>query len=108
MGIRVYKPYSKGRRGMTGHDFAEITKSEPEKALTKGSSKSGGRGNTGRVTVRFVIGRDGAVSNVSNGGSDLPDSNVVNCVVKAFYGLSFPKPEGGIVTVQYPIMLQPG
>jgi hypothetical protein len=62
----------------------------------------------GRVTVRFVIGRDGAVSNVSNGGSDLPDSNVVNCVVKAFYGLSFPKPEGGIVTVQYPIMLQPG
>ena len=62
----------------------------------------------GRVTVRFVIGRDGAVSNVSNGGSDLPDSNVVNCVVKAFYGLSFPKPEGGIVTVQYPIMLAPG
>jgi hypothetical protein len=62
----------------------------------------------GRVTVRFVIGRDGAVSNVSNGGSDLPDSNVVNCVVKAFYGLSFPKPEGGIVTVQYPIMLEPG
>jgi hypothetical protein len=32
----------------------------------------------------------------------------VNCVVKAFYGLSFPKPEGGIVTVSYPIMLQPG
>jgi FHA domain len=62
----------------------------------------------GRVTVRFVIGRDGAVSNVSNGGSDLPDSSVVNCVVKAFYGLSFPKPEGGIVTVQYPIMLEPG
>jgi hypothetical protein len=62
----------------------------------------------GRVQVRFVIGRDGAVSNVSNGGSDLPDSTVVGCVVKAFYGLSFPKPEGGIVTVQYPIILQPG
>ena len=28
----------------------------------------------GRVAVRFVIGRDGAVSNVSNGGSDMPDS----------------------------------
>src|SRR3972149_1371067 len=53
MGIRVYKPYSKGRRGMTGHDFAETTKSKPEKARTKGSSKGGGRGNTGRVTVRF-------------------------------------------------------
>ena len=57
---------------------------------------------------RQVIGRDGAVSNVSNGDSDLPDSNVVGCVVKACYGLSFPKPEGGIVTVSYPIMLQPG
>ncbi len=62
----------------------------------------------GRVSVRFVIGRQGAVSNVSNGGSDLPDANVVKCVIRAFYGLSFPKPEGGIVTVVYPIMLQPG
>ncbi|MCC7112303.1 MAG: 50S ribosomal protein L2 [Deltaproteobacteria bacterium] len=53
MGIRVYQPYSKGRREMTGHDFAEITKSEPEKSLTKGKTRSGGRGNTGRVTVRF-------------------------------------------------------
>jgi hypothetical protein len=36
----------------------------------------------GRVSVRFVIGRDGAVSNVGNGGSDLPDSGVVSCVVR--------------------------
>jgi FHA domain len=62
----------------------------------------------GRVAVRFVIGRDGSVSNVSNGGSDLPDSGVVNCVVRAYYGLSFPQPEGGIVTVVYPIMFSPG
>jgi hypothetical protein len=62
----------------------------------------------GRVSVRFVIGRDGSVSNVSNGGSDLPDSGVVSCVLSAFYGLSFPQPEGGIVTVVYPIMLEPG
>ncbi|MCB9607801.1 MAG: AgmX/PglI C-terminal domain-containing protein [Polyangiaceae bacterium] len=62
----------------------------------------------GRVTVRFVIGRDGAVSNVSNGGSDIPDSGVVGCVVRAYYGLSFPQPEGGIVTVVYPIMFSPG
>ena len=44
----------------------------------------------GRVGVRFVIGRDGAVSNVSNGGSDMPDAAVVQCVVRAYYGLSFP------------------
>lgn len=62
----------------------------------------------GRVGVRFVIGRDGAVSSVANGGSDLPDSAVVSCVVRAFYGLSFPQPEEGIVTVTYPIMFSPG
>ncbi|HET7539987.1 MAG TPA: AgmX/PglI C-terminal domain-containing protein [Polyangiaceae bacterium] len=62
----------------------------------------------GRVTARFVIGRDGAVSNASNGGSDLPDSAVVSCVVSAFYGLTFPEPEGGIVTVVYPIVFSPG
>lgn len=61
----------------------------------------------GRVTARFVIGRDGAVSNVSSSG-DLPDANVKSCVASAFYGLSFPSPEGGIVTVSYPIMLTPG
>jgi len=62
----------------------------------------------GRVSARFVIGRDGSVSNVGNGGSDLPDSGVVGCVIQAFYGLSFPQPEGGIVTVVYPIMFAPG
>ena len=62
----------------------------------------------GRVSVRFVIGRDGAVSNAANGGSDLPNAGVVDCVVRAYYGLSFPQPEGGIVTVVYPIMFSPG
>lgn len=62
----------------------------------------------GRVAVRFVIGSDGAVSTAQNGGSDLPDSSVVGCVVSAFYGVSFPQPENGIVTVSYPIMFSPG
>ncbi len=61
----------------------------------------------GRVAVRFIIGRDGAVSNVSNGGSDLPDSQVVSCVMRVYYRLSFPQPEGGIVTVVYPLNFQP-
>ncbi len=61
----------------------------------------------GRVSVRFVIGRDGSVSNVANAGSDLPDGGVVSCVVAAFPGLSFPQPEGGIVTVTYPISFSP-
>jgi hypothetical protein len=61
----------------------------------------------GRVSVRFVIGRDGTVSSVGGGG-DIPDSGVVSCVTRAFYGLSFPQPEGGIVTVSYPIVFTPG
>ncbi len=62
----------------------------------------------GRVAARFVIDRSGAVSAVSNGGSDLPDSAVTSCVISAFYGLSFPQPENGIVTVVYPIQFAPG
>ncbi|WP_170319400.1 AgmX/PglI C-terminal domain-containing protein [Polyangium spumosum] len=62
---------------------------------------------SGRVAVRFVIGRDGSVVNVANGGSDLPNAEVVTCVVRAFQGLSFPQPEGGIVTVNYPILFSP-
>jgi hypothetical protein len=62
----------------------------------------------GWVAVRFVIGRDGGVSNVANGGSDLPDGGVVSCIVRGFDHLSFPKPEGGIVTVTYPIIFSPG
>jgi len=62
----------------------------------------------GKVSARFVIGREGSVSNVSNAGSDLPDSGVTSCVMSAFYGLSFPQPESGIVTVTYPIMFAPG
>ena len=69
------------------------------------------RGNpslAGRVAVRFVIGRDGSVTTANNGGSDLPDSGVVGCVVNSFRGLSFPAPEDGIVTVGYSIQLSPG
>jgi hypothetical protein len=62
----------------------------------------------GRVAVRFVIDREGAVSAVSDGGSDIPDRGVASCVVRSFGGLSFPKPEGGIVTVVYPIVFSPG
>jgi hypothetical protein len=38
----------------------------------------------------------------------LPDSEVVSCVVGAFYGLSFPSPEGGVVRVSYPIVFSAG
>jgi tetratricopeptide (TPR) repeat protein len=62
----------------------------------------------GRVSMRFVIGRDGRVSHVTNHGSDLPDQAVVACVLGQAYALSFPEPEGGIVTVVYPLLFAPG
>lgn len=52
MPIKVYKPTSAGRRGMTGFTFEEITKSKPERSLTQALRKRGGRNNKGRVTVR--------------------------------------------------------
>ena len=52
MPVKVYKPTSPGRRGMTGHSFEEITKSKPERSLTEAIRKKGGRNNTGRITVR--------------------------------------------------------
>ena len=52
MGIKVYKPTSPGRRGMSGHTFEEITRSEPEKSLLRPMKKKAGRNNLGRLTVR--------------------------------------------------------
>jgi hypothetical protein len=61
----------------------------------------------GRVAVKFVIGRDGSVTTASDGGSDLPDQGVVQCVTRSFSSLSFPQPDGGIVTVVYPLVFTP-
>jgi hypothetical protein len=62
----------------------------------------------GKISVRFVIEPDGAVSSVANAGSDLPDAGVVSCVTRAFKNLSFPQPESGKVVVVYPLMFAPG
>jgi large subunit ribosomal protein L2 len=52
MPIRKPKPTSPGRRFVSYPDFAEITRSEPEKSLTEGLRKSGGRNAHGRKTSR--------------------------------------------------------
>ncbi|MBI4603094.1 MAG: 50S ribosomal protein L2 [Planctomycetes bacterium] len=56
MGIRAYKPTSKGRRFGTVSDFEEITKTRPEKSLLVKLKSSGGRNNTGRLTMRHIGG----------------------------------------------------
>jgi hypothetical protein len=59
----------------------------------------------GRVTVRFVIQQDGSVDQIANDGAELPSEDVINCVLHGFHALRFPAPRGGVVTVQYPILL---
>lgn len=93
---------------------------------------------TGRIAMRFVISRDGGVDHLgvashpspktpaeledlqflihTNGGLPasrdghpaMADLQVVQCVENVFRLLKFPKPEGGIVTVLYPIVFSPG
>ena len=52
MAIKVFRPTSPGRRGMSGPTFEEITKDKPEKSLLVPLKKRGGRNNQGRMTVR--------------------------------------------------------
>lgn len=52
MALKVYRPTSPGRRGMSGATFEEITKSKPEKSLLLPLKKKAGRNSQGKVTVR--------------------------------------------------------
>ena len=52
MAIRKYKPTTPGRRGSSVADFVEITRTTPEKSLTRPLPKKGGRNNQGRITTR--------------------------------------------------------
>ena len=51
MAVKVYKPTSPGRRGMTGYSFEEITRSKPEKSLLRPHRRRAGR-SRGKITVR--------------------------------------------------------
>ncbi|MCC6456897.1 MAG: 50S ribosomal protein L2 [Caldilineaceae bacterium] len=52
MAIKIYRPTSPGRRGMTVASSADITRSEPERSLLTPLSKQAGRNNRGKITVR--------------------------------------------------------
>ncbi len=52
MALKIYRPTSPGRRGMSGSTFEEITKGKPEKSLLLPLKKKAGRNNQGRITVR--------------------------------------------------------
>ncbi len=52
MALKVYRPTSPGRRGMTSSTFEEITKTKPEKSLLLPLKKKAGRNAQGKITVR--------------------------------------------------------
>ncbi|MBN1256773.1 MAG: 50S ribosomal protein L2, partial [Planctomycetes bacterium] len=52
MGLKQYKPNTPGQRGMSVSDFADITKSAPEKTLLEPLKRRGGRNNRGIITAR--------------------------------------------------------
>ena len=56
MAIRKYKPTTPGRRGSSVSDFAEVTRSTPEKSLVTSKPKTGGRNSSGRITTRHIGG----------------------------------------------------
>ncbi len=57
MGIRSYRPTTPSRRKMTASNFSDVTeKNEPQRSLTSPLTRSGGRSNQGRISVRFISG----------------------------------------------------
>lgn len=56
MGVKKFKPTTPGRRFASISDFAEITKTKPEKSLTTPLTKTGGRNAYGRITTRHIGG----------------------------------------------------
>ncbi len=56
MAVKRYKPTSPARRLMTVPVYGEISKNKPERSLLEDQRKSGGRNNTGKITVRHIGG----------------------------------------------------
>ena len=62
----------------------------------------------GRVTVRFEVNAEGRVTRPRIAENSLPDCDAARCARDNFLPLLFPKPQGGIVTVVFPIKFSPG
>jgi hypothetical protein len=58
----------------------------------------------GKITMKFVIARDGSVSSAKVDGSSMDNAIVENCLCERFARLQFPTPKNGIVIVKYPFV----
>ena len=53
MPTKSFNPITKSRRYITVLDYSELTRTAPQKSLTKGKKSTGGRNSAGRITTRF-------------------------------------------------------
>jgi hypothetical protein len=60
------------------------------------------------VTTRFLIDAHGRVSMAHIAGNELTDCEVTACMIEELKKCVFPEPEGGVVTVVYPLVFEPG
>jgi len=56
MGVKKFRPITPGMRNKVAPDFAEITTNTPEKSLITRIQRTGGRNNTGKMTMRYIGG----------------------------------------------------
>ncbi len=101
MGIKKFKPTTPVRRHMTGYDFKEITKTDPEKSLLEPLTKTGGRNNYGRITSRHRGGGHKRMYRVIDFKRDLLD--VAGKVIAIEYD---PNRTCRIALVEYPQKLK--
>lgn len=97
MPIKKFKPTTHSRRWITGHDFSEITKKNPEKALTLPLKKTGGRNFYGRITTRHQGGGHKRLLRIIDFKRDLFD--VAAKVIAIEYD---PNRTSRIALIQYP------
>ncbi len=59
----------------------------------------------GKVLARLVIAADGRVDQAADAGSDLADPATIDCVLSVYKSIVFPPPQGGAMSIVYPLLL---
>ena len=64
MAVRKLNPVTPGQRGKVVNTFEQVTTDRPEKSLLRPNSKTGGRNNSGKMTMRYIGGTELSTLNV--------------------------------------------
>lgn len=105
--VRVGTPHTSGKLAVPViADTVRAAYGSISECFEQGTAKAPSL--VGSIGLRFVIGTDGRVSHAeASPSSTLHDARVERCLIMAFEHLVFPRPASGIVTVVYPITVDP-